>query len=130
MSWKRQIQGHEGAPWLPRSHPSPRMPSDLSSALPPPGLPLQPALEEGADIAAAGAVPGIGIGRIAHGTPAFRATSLAMFFGGFATFAMLYGLQPLMPMFSDEFALSPAAASGVVSAATGALALMLIPASL
>jgi MFS transporter, YNFM family, putative membrane transport protein len=102
------------------------MPSDLTSALPPPGLPLQPAGEEAAGAAATGA----GIGRIAHGTPAFWATSRAMFFGGFATFAMLYGLQPLMPMFSDEFALSPAAASGVVSAATGALALMLIPASL
>jgi YNFM family putative membrane transporter len=94
------------------------MPSDFPSALPTAGLPLQPAQ---ADIAA---------GRIASGTPAFWATARAMFVGGFATFAMLYGLQPLMPMFSDEFALSPAAASGVVSAATGAIALMLIPASL
>jgi YNFM family putative membrane transporter len=102
------------------------MPSDLSSALPPPGLPLQSAPEE----AAAPIVATIGSGRIAYGTPAFWGTARAMFFGGFSTFAMLYGLQPLMPMFSDEFALSPAAASGVVSAATGALALMLIPASL
>jgi YNFM family putative membrane transporter len=102
------------------------MPSDLSSALPPPGLPLQSAPAE----AATPVAPAGGSGRILHGTPAFWSTARAMFFGGFSTFAMLYGLQPLMPMFSDEFALSPAAASGVVSAATGALALMLIPASL
>jgi YNFM family putative membrane transporter len=102
------------------------MPSDLTSAMPPPGLPLQPAPEEAVISISAGA----GSGRILHGTPAFWSTARAMFFGGFSTFAMLYGLQPLMPMFSDEFALSPAAASGVVSAATGALALMLIPASL
>jgi YNFM family putative membrane transporter len=99
------------------------MPSDISSALPPPEPPSQPTLGAGASAAAGG-------GRIVAGTPAFWATARAMFFGGFATFAMLYGLQPLMPMFSDEFALSPAAASGVVSAATGAIALMLIPASL
>jgi YNFM family putative membrane transporter len=103
------------------------MPSDISSALPPSDLPLpQPIQEETVNKP----VMGTGSGRIAYGTPAFWATSRAMFFGGFSTFAMLYGLQPLMPMFSDEFALSPAAASGVVSAATGALAIMLIPASL
>jgi YNFM family putative membrane transporter len=53
-----------------------------------------------------------------------------MSFGGFAAFAMLYGLQPLMPQFSREFGLSPAAASGVVSASTGMLALGLIPAGI
>lgn len=69
-------------------------------------------------------------GGLQAGTPAFRRTARAMFVGGFATFALLYGLQPLMPMFSEEFHLIPAAASGVVSAATGALAVALIPASL
>jgi len=53
-----------------------------------------------------------------------------MFFGGFATFAMLYGFQPLLPQFSQEFGLSPARASAAMSAATGALALMLIPAGI
>src|SRR5262245_8700441 len=92
------------------------MPSELSSVLQPSDLPVAPTRAAPAEIP---------IGRIKHGTPHFWATARAMFFGGFSTFAMLYGLQPLMPMFSDEFALSPAAASGVVSAATGALALML-----
>lgn len=68
--------------------------------------------------------------RLRAGTPAFRRTSWGMFFGGFATFSSLYGMQPLMPMFSHDFGLSPAAASGVVSAATGALAVALIPMSL
>ncbi|SFN38209.1 MFS transporter, YNFM family, putative membrane transport protein [Formivibrio citricus] len=53
-----------------------------------------------------------------------------MVLGGFATFALLYGMQPLMPAFSQQFHVSPAAASGVISAATGAMALSLIPASL
>ena len=53
-----------------------------------------------------------------------------MMLGGFATFALLYGMQPLMPVFSQEFLISPASASGVISAATGAMALSLIPASL
>ncbi len=76
------------------------------------------------------AAPAAAATRLQAGTPAFRRTARAMFVGGFATFALLYGLQPLMPMFSTEFHLIPAAASGVVSGATGAMALALIPASL
>jgi YNFM family putative membrane transporter len=68
--------------------------------------------------------------RLTAGSVGFRLTARAMFVGGFATFALLYGMQPLMPMFSTEFNLAPAAASGVVSAATGAMAIALIPASL
>lgn len=52
-----------------------------------------------------------------------------MFVGGFATFALLYGTQPMLPLFSVAFDVSPAQASLTVSAATGALALSLIPAS-
>lgn len=68
--------------------------------------------------------------RLHAGTPAFRRTAFGVFVGGFATFAMLYGFQPLLPQFSDEFNLTPAQSSGVMSAATGALALMLIPAGM
>lgn len=68
--------------------------------------------------------------RIGLGTQAYRNTTRAMTLGGFATFALLYGMQPLMPVFSRSFNVDPAAASGVVSAATGAMALALIPASL
>jgi len=63
------------------------------------------------------------------GTPAYRRANLAMFVGGFATFAMLYGTQPILPLLRDTFAISPATASLSVSAGTAALALLLIPAS-
>lgn len=64
------------------------------------------------------------------GTPGYRRAALATFFGGFSTFAMLYCLQPLMPELAQEFALTPAQASGAMSLATGGLALFLVPASL
>ena len=44
------------------------------------------------------------------GTPAYRRANLAMFVGGFATFAMLYGTQPILPLLRDTFAISPATA--------------------
>lgn len=68
-------------------------------------------------------------GRLVAGSPAFRHVNVAMFFGGFASFAMLYGTQPLLPLLSAEFSLDPAAASLAVSAGTAGLALSLIPAS-
>ncbi len=76
------------------------------------------------------AAPALGQLKIRQGTQAYRNTTRAMTLGGFATFALLYGMQPLMPVFSHDFQVSPAAASGVISAATGAMALSLIPASL
>lgn len=41
---------------------------------------------------------------IEKGTPAFMKTVLALFSGGFATFALLYCVQPMMPLLSREFA--------------------------
>ena len=52
-----------------------------------------------------------------------------MFFGGFATFAMLYGTQPILPRLTSVFGISPATASLSVSGGMAALAAMLIPAS-
>ena len=52
----------------------------------------------------------------------FWRVSFAMFFGSFATFALLYCVQPLMPGFARAFSISPAAASLSLSAATGVLA--------
>lgn len=63
-------------------------------------------------------------------TPAFRRANLALFIGGFATFALLYATQPLLPELSREFGVGAAWASLAVSAGTGAMALMLIPASI
>jgi YNFM family putative membrane transporter len=64
------------------------------------------------------------------GEPAFRATRLALFDGGFSTFWLLYWVQPLMPMLAHDFGLSPASSSAALSFATGAMALALLPASL
>lgn len=66
---------------------------------------------------------------IEAGTPAFRRANLAMFFGGFATFALLYATQPILPRLAAEFGVAPTSASLSVSLGTAALALMLLPAS-
>ncbi len=64
------------------------------------------------------------------GTAAYRRANIGMFVGGFATFAMLYGTQPILPLLCEAFGISPASASLSVSAGTAALALLLIPASI
>ncbi|MEJ2855289.1 MULTISPECIES: MFS transporter [unclassified Saccharothrix] len=46
---------------------------------------------------------------------------------GLATFALLYAPQPVLPQLAAEFGLRPGTASLAVSAATGALALAVIP---
>ena len=64
------------------------------------------------------------------GSTEHRAAKWALFVGGFAVFAMFYGPQPLLSLFGAAFDLSPAQASGVLSATAGAMALGLIPAGL
>ena len=64
--------------------------------------------------------------RILRGTPQFRRTNLALFLSGFSTFALLYGVQPLMPVFAAEFHVSPATSSLSISLTTGAVAVMML----
>ncbi|MES3024107.1 MAG: MFS transporter [Pseudomonadota bacterium] len=64
--------------------------------------------------------------RRAAGSTAFKRINRAMLFGGFATFALLYCVQPLMPLLAAEFALTPAQSSWSLSISTGALALSLL----
>lgn len=71
----------------------------------------------------------IGGGDIRKGSPAYRHVCLAMFLGGFSTFWLLYWPQPLLPHLARDFGLTPAGSSVVLSAATAAMALALIPAS-
>ena len=59
---------------------------------------------------------------IERGTPAFRHTNLAVFAAGFSTFALLYCVQPLLPVFSHEFHVSPATSSLTLSLTTIMLA--------
>ena len=67
-----------------------------------------------------------GRGYLRRGTPELRRANLALFVAGLATFAMLYSTQPLLPVFSAEFGVTPAVASLPLSLATGTLAIALI----
>lgn len=63
---------------------------------------------------------------IEKGTPAFMKTVLALFSGGFATFSLLYCVQPMMPLLSKEFAINAAQSSLVLSVSTAMLAFGLL----
>jgi YNFM family putative membrane transporter len=65
---------------------------------------------------------------IARGSAAYRRLSLALLLTGFATFALLYGVQPLLPLFAAEFALDAEEASLSVSLATGTMAVAILAA--
>lgn len=63
---------------------------------------------------------------IEKGTRLFRRTNWALFAGGFATFALLYCVQPMLPVFSAAFALSAAQSSLALSISTVTLAVGLL----
>ncbi|WP_128101890.1 MFS transporter [Paenibacillus sp. DCT19] len=63
---------------------------------------------------------------IQQGTTTFRNISLALFAGGFITFALLYSLQPLMPEISTAYAITPAQSSLTLSVTTVAMALTML----
>lgn len=68
---------------------------------------------------------------VAAGSAAFWRINGALFAAGFATFATLYYVQPLLPVFAHRFELSPAASSLALSTATALLAVsMLVAGSL
>ncbi|MFC7266237.1 MFS transporter [Streptomyces lutosisoli] len=67
--------------------------------------------------------------RMAPGGPGYRRMSFALFLAGVATFALLYSTQALLPLVSSDFGVSASEASWTVSAATGALALFVLPMS-
>lgn len=67
--------------------------------------------------------------RMAPGGPGYRRMSFALFLAGVATFALLYSTQALLPLISGEFGVAASDASWTVSAATGALALFVLPMS-
>jgi YNFM family putative membrane transporter len=63
---------------------------------------------------------------IGRGGARFWRVNFALVLGSFATFALLYCVQPLMPLFTRAFSISPTAASLSLSAATGVLAVAMI----
>ncbi|MGW1259758.1 MFS transporter [Streptomyces sp. NPDC002513] len=69
------------------------------------------------------------VSRLTPGGPGYRRMSLALFLAGVATFALLYSTQALLPLVSRDFGVTASAASWTVSAATGGLALFVLPMS-
>ncbi|GAA3495541.1 MFS transporter [Streptomyces prasinosporus] len=67
--------------------------------------------------------------RMSPGGPGYRRMSLALFLAGVATFALLYSTQALLPLISGDLAVSAGDASWTVAAATGGLALCVLPMS-
>jgi YNFM family putative membrane transporter len=63
---------------------------------------------------------------IKTGSPAFRRVTLALTAAGFSTFAVLYCVQPLLPVFTATFHVSPAESSLALSLSTGLLGIGLL----
>ncbi|WP_189892879.1 MFS transporter [Streptomyces xantholiticus] len=66
---------------------------------------------------------------LSPGAAGYRRMSFALFAAGMATFALLYSTQALLPAVSADFGVTAGTASWTVSAATGALALCVLPMS-
>ncbi|MER6561616.1 MFS transporter [Streptomyces sp. NPDC001027] len=67
--------------------------------------------------------------RLTPGGPGYRRMSFALFLAGVATFALLYSTQALLPLISGDFGVAASQASWTVAAATGGLALFVLPMS-
>jgi YNFM family putative membrane transporter len=63
---------------------------------------------------------------LARKTPAYRRVALALAAAAFTTFALLYCVQPLLPVFSQEFGVSPAVSSLTLSLPAAMLAIGLL----
>ncbi len=66
---------------------------------------------------------------IARGSREFRRANLAMVAAGFATFELMYCVQPLLPVFVNVLGVTPLGSSFALSMTTGTLALALLVAS-
>ncbi|GAA4287938.1 MFS transporter [Georgenia daeguensis] len=66
-------------------------------------------------------------GLLVPGTPAHRRALLALFGTGVATFALLWSAQPLLVLIGEEFSLAATEASLLLSVATAALAVAVLP---
>ena len=59
---------------------------------------------------------------VESGSPAYRRISLALFLAGFATFSLLYCVQPVLPELAQAFGVGAAGSSFALSVSTGCLA--------
>ena len=63
---------------------------------------------------------------IQRGTPEYWRVSVALFLAGFATFSLLYCVQPLLPELTRAFDVSPAQSALALSVSTGCLAVSIV----
>lgn len=63
---------------------------------------------------------------IQRGTLEFKKVNIALFAGGFCTFSLLWGTQPLLPEIANEFHISPTLSSLTQTSTTIALAFSLL----
>lgn len=63
---------------------------------------------------------------IRHGSLQFRRTNRALFAAGFATFGLLYCIQPLLPEFSRDFGVGAAQSALALSSSSAVLAVCLL----
>ena len=63
---------------------------------------------------------------ISYGTKDYRKAGFALFLLGFASFSLIYCVQPLLPAFSKSFGVSPAESSLALSLTTGLLAFAIV----
>ncbi|MFE2646725.1 MFS transporter [Streptomyces nigra] len=90
---------------------------------------MSPASTEASTAVVAAPAAPVADSRMAPGGPGYRRMSFALFLAGVATFALLYSTQALLPLISDEFGVAASQASWTVAAATGGLALFVLPMS-
>ena len=62
-----------------------------------------------------------------QGEPEYRRITLALFFAGFATFALVFDAQAVLPAIGADFGIDPSAAALTLSAATIGLAASVLP---
>lgn len=63
---------------------------------------------------------------VQSGTALYKRISIAMFFAGFATFSLLYCVQPLLPSLANHYHITPAQSSLALSISTGFLAFSIL----
>ena len=81
-------------------------------------------MHEHGDVTAAAPHPGH-----ARGTPGYRRLVAAVWAAGVGAFTLLYAPQSLLPLLSEDLAVSPSTAALTISVATGTLAVALVPMS-
>ena len=63
---------------------------------------------------------------VVQGSTGYRRIVTGLFLAGFATFSLIYCVQPLLPVFAAEFGIGPASSSLSLSLTTGCLALSIL----